>query len=335
MTKPSERTWDENGIPTDAVENDETYIRLPDQYGRVYRRRHGFSATYSAGCRCARCYRERYRTHKLAKLRSRPMHDGDVIREHMIWLRDVKGMGLPSQARVSGIHVRSLLRILTGRSDGEAGRIPPPPRVQARTGDAILAITGDEVMQRHSQDYVPADLTRYRLRSLVALGYPVNTLVEMIGRRPLNGGGPLHKVVNGQVERVYLETAVAVAELYDKIGDTPPTPIGDREKAAVTSARRRAEREGWGTPASWDDPGTLGSGVPVVMAAECESDEPDRVVVERLMEGKRPEGFTRAERDEAARILFTRGDLSEKQIMERLKVSGRTFYRATGRETRR
>lgn len=323
------RSWSTNGIPSDAVKVTDEFIWLPDaKTGKVYKRRHGFQATYSAGCRCERCtraYRKARKVEKFHKQRNggTGRYDGDEIRAHIKWLKDEKRIGLAQIASITGIHYMTLRRYVVGTPD----RPIPAVSVIKRNGEKIMAVTGNEEEGRSRSGYVNPELTIHRLRSLAALGYGPTVLYAMShpNRNTRPGSNIYARMIFHPegVHKIFVQTAREVRALYREIGDTPYETDNRQARSGRTKILRLATREGWLLPAGWDDPGTLAfDGFEEGEEMPCEVDP---VVVDRLFKGDRDGlNFNHAERREAVRLMLAK-DVGHNEILRRLKISSQTY----------
>lgn len=96
---------------------------------------------------------------------------------------------------------------------------------------------------------VPVTGTARRIQALVAIGYTFGSLGEALGTAH---DVPRHLALHRTWVRA--DTAARVADLFDRLADTPP-PAGKASRYALTTARRR----GWRPPSAWfgvdiDDP---------------------------------------------------------------------------------
>lgn len=87
---------------------------------------------------------------------------------------------------------------------------------------------------------VDATGTARRLQALVALGYSVNHIGELLDRTPVW----VSQLLNHHRVKVNGDTAHNIAELYDRLSMTP---------GPSQQARNRAIRKGWMPPLAWDE----------------------------------------------------------------------------------
>lgn len=206
---------------------------------------HGTKARYNRGCRCGACSganreSQAQRARLTAYGRWQPYVDATPAREHLRMLMGA-GIGWKRAAVLAGISYGTVTNILYGAS----GR-PPAARVRPETEQAILSVkAGLDALD----DLAVTDATgtRRRVQALAAVGWPQAALAARLGTTK----GNLSATVNGT--RVRAGTARAVRGLYEELWDAPP-PQGTRwERTASTSARHRAERQGWAPPLAWND----------------------------------------------------------------------------------
>lgn len=86
-----------------------------------------------------------------------------------------------------------------------------------------------------------------RIRALQCLGWSMSAIAAHVGFSESWVGMLL------RVKHVKPATAARVAELYDDLSMRLPETTTRDQKAAVTKARRYAERAGWAPPLAWDD----------------------------------------------------------------------------------
>lgn len=151
--------------------------------------------------------------------------------------------------------------------------------------------------------------TSRRLQALVAIGYTFGDLGTELG--------VCHDVPRTLATRqpgmIYTSTAVQVAKLFSRLAVTPPRPVTPLERRRVAYAKRVAERHGWVTAMAWDDidnpeslPHTIDS-VDKTLTAADEHQDIDHVAVDRVLEGEKVPGLSRAERTEVVRRTLAAG----------------------------
>lgn len=238
-----------------------------------YRTPHGERRTYLAGCRCDPCRWSNSRYCKELRFSRDRGERRRVPRELAIARMD--------ELNAAGFSDYAIGKA-AGLGTGQTSRIRTHPGpVHVRTLDALLAVT------EPGHGYVPADLTRMRLRSLMRLGW---TLPEIEGRarlRSLQGGRWRY------TEKVSVALATAVRSIYRDLSDKPGP-----SRHAAGCARSR----GYLMPAAWDDPGTLTW--PVGWEQDAPEPDPvDEVAVGRFLEGHHVQ-LTRAEKS----LVFSLSD---------------------------
>lgn len=95
------------------------------------------------------------------------------------------------------------------------------------------------IAREESGQSVPSGLTRQRLQSLVAMGYPLYYISSRIGAKVLSTNLP---------PRIRRWKAAAIRDLYLDLSDAP---------GPSAQSRRIAHQSGWLWPLAWDDPRTL------------------------------------------------------------------------------
>lgn len=321
------RSYDADGIPSDAIKNTDTHIWIEDRYrpGKVYKHEHGRKSTYAVGCHCKRCSRARIQTDGARRIRmlEKGIDVADrvpspVVAAHIEWLSEEKHIGKAALARMTGISCSTLRRTCasTKTMNGPEARL-------------ILAVTGDEEDGRGLRDYVPVDLTLKRLQSLMALGYTAECINVRMGNKasPTRGSGSgntPNQILAGDRIRVSIDVAARIRQVYQEIGDTPATSVDIPRPASRTRALMRAARNGWPVPAMWDDPGGLGG--EIEEPAPLESEIIDEVVIEKLMRREWPVPATRPEKLEVVRRILAQPGATRNDVVESLHISGETFY---------
>lgn len=174
-----------------------------------------------------------------------------------------------------------------GVSHSSVYRVRKHPYMRAAVAQKIMRVRGRAPAPR---SLVDATGTRRRLQALVRIGWTNEELVDRLG------SGTRYVSTLLTAERVFEETRVAVAALYEELWDvTPPDTFGSRR------AKLRAERNGWVGPLAWDDDTIDDPNAKPDTDGE-EIDEPviDEVAVARALDGWRVE-LTREEQHEVIR----------------------------------
>jgi hypothetical protein len=160
---------------------------------------------------------------------------------------------------------------------------------------------------------------------MVAIGYPPRRMREMAGGGDLNDA-LLRILKKPPGARVQVSTAYLMRDLYRKYSGLDAEDYGIALKVA-TRMRRYAQKRGWGPPASWDDPGTLGWSRKESFMPDTRADySVDDVVVDRLVAGKSVGSYTHGERLEAVRRMLARG-MSPGDVLVALHLSSGAYYR--------
>lgn len=337
-TPGTSRSWSTEGIPSDAIRNTREFIWLLDpKTGKHQRRTHGKKATYSLGCRCDRC-REGYRVTcnaralRVLETDGPVRYDGDMIRDHIDMLRREFNISPAELARLAGMSKANVLRILDGTY-----KVRAPKTVMKHVGDKILAVTGYEDEVRAPTGSVYSALSSKRLRSLAALGYTPTDIWSMVypGRVNPHSSSQVYRALIYHPERnptIRVFTAQGILQAYREIGDkrayipesAPFQSPEGTQKAVRMRILNYAKAHGWGTPASWEDPGTLQwpyggeSSGPVETAKTI-----DWVLVERMSQGER-HPCTFEEKTEAVRLMLQR-NVGRNEIRRQLGISTQTW----------
>lgn len=208
---------------------------------------HGTATGRRYGCKCSPCVdasRRRAKTLRIARERGetpksvRP-HVGHRVRDHVLWLLEqAPGATGKTVARTAGVHDTTLTGII--RTPGRS----MSPTVAGR----LLNVELQAVLENRTR--VPAAPTIARVRSLMALGYPL----EWTGRTL-----SIHYLPrictpsrSAQVKLIDKTAADAVANLYRSIGDRHATP---RDGVSVTRSRAAkavARRNRYHPPCAYD-----------------------------------------------------------------------------------
>lgn len=144
---------------------------------------------------------------------------------------------------------------------------PRQTRVQRRTADLIATVTLRDVIAA-TTGRVPSIGTKRRIRALMAMGWRHQDIKA-------HSGITTHTVIGHGSDRrahwVLAETHRAILDTYDALWDK-------RGPSAVT--RLHAQRQGWATPAAWDDEAIDDpTGQPA--AKPCAEDDCTRTVVSK------------------------------------------------------
>lgn len=157
-----------------------------------------------------------------------------------------------------------------------------------------------------------------RLRALAALGW---SLADVGARMSWSKAAVSY--LRGRDRKVLRSTAELVAQIYDELSMSLPSPSTPTERADVSRTRLHAARAGWAPPLAWDDiddPAELPD-----LGAEPDPDAVDPVLIDRLLSGNRVE-VPRDERPAIVRALAQRG-LSDPRIGHLLYANPMTVLR--------
>jgi hypothetical protein len=135
--------------------------------------------------------------------------------------------------------------------------------------------------------YIDATGTQRRIRALQRMGWRFIDIDRALGRNPKAQNATIvHNI--GTQARVHIDTADAIATIYDRLSMTPgPSEL----------LRKRAAAKGWPAPLSWDDD-TIDD--PNAEPNTGEAGDIDPVVINRILAGENLPS-TRAERTEVIR----------------------------------
>lgn len=206
--------------------------------------RHGTRYGYRSGCTCSACV-DWNRTYRARQARERALGRGHYapaapVRAHVRTLTTA-GLGLPQIAKCSGVHASSISFLLYGKP---SKNLAPPRQIVRSNATAILGVTDTELA---AGARVAAVGAQRRAQALVAVGWSLSELARETGIAPSG----LRRVVYEGV--VWKATADKITAAYERLWDRAPAQDTPRRRAAVTQARRLAERKGWFPPLAWDD----------------------------------------------------------------------------------
>jgi hypothetical protein len=259
-------------------------------------RPHGYARYRLDGCRCYTCgfarseYDQR-RDRLIAYGRWQPFTPISQTQAHIAELAAL-GYGHRRIAQLAALNRKIVRDIAHGfRHDPGRGN-PPLTKIRTETATAILAVPLDAASVAAGQ-VVCAGATWERIHALIALGYTRAWIAQQIGgQRP---------ALQLDRRRVTAANERAVAELYERIGDTP----GPSERA-----RTEGRRRGWLTPFQLEA---------ARFGPVAETGTLDEIAVERLMAGTLTIASHARSPDltEAVRRLARMG-LTDRQIGERV-----------------
>jgi lambda repressor-like predicted transcriptional regulator len=265
---------------------------------------HGTKVKGCPGCQRAwRSYDRRRRTMLAHGTWQHPV-PADQVQTHINTLRQ-QGMTLASLARAANLS-QATVRGATRRTQF----------IQGAIATAILAVAADT---QPRVGLVSSTGTIRRLQALVAYGYPVTTLAEIVDRSLQT----VMRWMSPNQRAVTEDTATIVATLYDKLAAAPPPS----PSAATNRARLRGKRLGWALPHMWDDD-TINDPTATPHTPAPDPDLVDDVKISRVLSGDRDAALalTPAERAAAAHIGLRNG-LSTTRLGELLSANTRTITR--------
>lgn len=159
---------------------------------------------------------------------------------------------MPAQVHLAALRAAGMgtrrIECLTGLARPTIQSVATATSLGAATAASILAVPipmsmFDPVLAPGTQ--IDALGTRRRLRALTAIGWPGQTLADLLSttRNRVNA------LISGRQSKVTVRLARAAAELFDRLEIT---------RGPSMRARRYAERQGWAQPLLWD-PETIDS----------------------------------------------------------------------------
>lgn len=258
-------------------------------------------------CRCDQCRQaantwNSNRSRRIAYGTWQPLVDAEPARQHVRTLTSA-GIGWERVAELADVPAATLERLLYGRpAQGDQ----PSRRIRPETEAKILALKPSPNLLPDGAQ-IDATGTRRRAQALAAAGWPAPFLGQQLGKAR---SYVEHFYTE---ERVYLRTARAVADLYDRLRDVDPLSLGVSPNSAGR-ARAAAKRAGWLPPQAWD--GDIDDPAADPLAVGPCDEEPDCG----------PVPLTRAEKIAAARSMTLRGDTAAR-IAAELGVAARTVQR--------
>jgi len=209
---------------------------------------HGDPRRYRYGkCRCTKCRAANAREMNLYRMRiasgqHRPDVDAEPVRRHVQRLRR-EGLAVQRIAQLAGVSGQVLQALLYGHP---SLGLPPTRKMRAANAEKILAVHAGH---KPGRGWISATGTRRRMQALAAAGWPLTWLENEAGLPRRHG----HRVAHTSDEqRVTVQTAEAVAAMYDRLWNADPLEAGV-PAAASTRIRNVAARHGWLPPLAWDD----------------------------------------------------------------------------------
>ncbi|WP_246080803.1 helix-turn-helix domain containing protein [Modestobacter altitudinis] len=281
---------------------------------------HGTRTAYVKDrCRCTDCTAANTTASCLANRersygRWQPYVDAHPVHEHIAALR-AAGIGVERIAHLADMalsHIREL-------ADPGLGDGPGTRRVRPATAARILSIGIDDA-NRAPHSRIDATGTRRRLQALIATGWALDLLANRLGRRPTS----LERSMTSP--SVTTRTAKDVAELYERLENTPPPRRTGEQQAATDAARTHAAAQGWQPPLAWDDIDR--DPTPERSARPHTPDDVDDIAIERALagDGIRYNELTPAEQEQVVHRLTERGR-SIRDIAAQLATTKRTVSR--------
>lgn len=206
---------------------------------------HGTRACYQAGCRRRECldahneYNRWLKRQQAAGLPTTRLVDAWPARWHVRKLM-AQGMGRRNIAEASGARASTLHQLLYGKQ----GRTVM--RIRRETAEALLAVR-PRLEQLLPATNIDSTGTRRRVQALIATGWTMEAQARQLGWNRSR----LDYLLSHELCTV--ATALAVRAFYERAWRGPAAPRGPYEAEQQRRARKRAWREGWGPPMSWDD----------------------------------------------------------------------------------
>ncbi|MEU7911366.1 hypothetical protein [Microbispora bryophytorum] len=165
------------------------------------------------------------------------------VRElHRIWLVSYDAIGA-----VAGIPGTTAKHLVEG---SPLRQLPPPARITARTSDALLTVTVDDMPDNYLVNAIGS--TR-RMQALAIAGWPVQQVSEHAEVDWTN----LKQIRRGERVKVLLRVARRIRDAHEELIQLDPYAHADAK--AVTRTRQQAVERKWHPAAAWagdaiDDP---------------------------------------------------------------------------------
>lgn len=236
----------------DRYTGEPTYILNGTRY------RHGTRHSYAYGkCSCDLCRAANtQKNHKRNRDRLygryvHPFVDAAPVRDHLNALR-AQGWGLPTIAKLTGIHRTTLNNLVFGRAPSQQlnreGYVKPAElrSVSRENAERLLALKYDPLKSMSRGKVDPASTIR-RIQALAAFGYSLNKQAELLG---ING--PQYALILDQM-KITRATYLKVRQLYERLELVPAVANSRTEQSGITRSIRRAKANGWLPPLAWDD----------------------------------------------------------------------------------
>lgn len=271
-------------------------------------------------CRCDNCRtgnRVRAAARRRAHLYGRfdnPYIDAEPVREHVLSLmRD--GMGYRRIAEVSGVGATAVRTLIYGRQDPGPRNGEELKRIHRDKAAKLRGIT-PELHLLCGGARMPSTGTVRRLQALVTMGWSQAKLGLQLGITP----GNFTTLMSSSA--VTVRRHREVADLYERLWQTPPPKATSAEAGSVTRARRYARQRRWLPPLAWDDIDT--DQEPPIIDSDSTS-AVDDVVVQLVVAGDAIR-LNKAERRAVVTELY-RLNLSDQAIADRSHMAARTVLR--------
>jgi hypothetical protein len=167
-----------------------------------------------------------------SRIRARRQYDAAALYDHLLSLRN-QGAAWEAIADAGGISTEDIWAI-----GNTYTQMPPATAVK------LQSLTADD-LKGYRWD---ATGCRLRLRSLVAMGHSPEGIARALGC----DAGTVRAVLRGQ-ETVSYSFRQSCIQLWECWWDKTPPVNNGAQRAAMTKARKTAEREGWCCPAALDE----------------------------------------------------------------------------------
>lgn len=247
---------------------------------KIAEHQHGTHACYTLdACRCPPCAAaetvyERRRIRDRAYGRE-AFVDAAPARDHARALM-AAGMGLKRIVVVSGVAQGTLWKLLYGKRKPD-GTKTPSKRITRETETRLLAV---EVNLSTLAAGAPIDATgtHRRVQALVTIGWSLTKVGQLVDMDCGNFWSMMQR------PRVTAGHARAIADLYERLWNTPPPQDTHHEKISASRARRYAADRGWLPPLAWDDD-TIDDPNATPAGDTAEPVDLDEVLVQRIIAG--------------------------------------------------
>ncbi len=277
-------------------------------------------------CRCPECRQanaaaEQERRREIAYGRWQPFVDAEPARQHLRALSE-RGIGLRRAAQLSGVAYTTLATLLYGAPSAQAA---PSRQIRQDTACRLLALSLDDAPPADGAR-IDATGTRRRIQALVAIGWTITGLADQLGRDVTSIRHTLRR------DQVTAATAAIVAELYDRLWNTPPEESTPQRRTAAANARAMARANSWLPPMAWDDIDAdpePDPSRPSTAPADQDDDLDDLdldIVTDRVAAGQAVQLEPGPVRDEVIARLTRRG-FSLPEIADLLDITTRTVSR--------